>query len=98
MRFGLVNAAKKDPRPASMQGPRRQRERLLRLEGSSGLSPPARGHGAGSCSLGLHPFERDLRQPAHGVRTSPQWAYHRPQRRRPADAREWAQSPAEAVV
>ena len=37
------------------------------------------------------PFERDLRQPAHGARTSRQWAYHRPQARRPADAREWAQ-------
>ena len=29
--------------------------------------------------------------PAHGARTSRQWAYHRPQARRPADAREWAQ-------
>src|SRR5215217_5186176 len=38
------------PRPSSLPRPRRQPERLLRLEGPPGLPPPARGHGAaGAC-------------------------------------------------
>ena len=41
MRFRLIDAAKRISRPASMQGPRRQCERIPRLEGAPGLPPTA---------------------------------------------------------
>ena len=82
MRFRLIDAAKKDfpvqrlckvldvsasGYVAWKERPacRRQRDDMVLLA----LYP-----------LGLHPFQRDLRQPAHGARTAPQWrAYHRSQ-------------------
>ncbi|CAA9263495.1 MAG: Mobile element protein, partial [uncultured Acetobacteraceae bacterium] len=87
------------PRPSSLPRPRRQPERLLRLEGPPGLPPPARGHGAaGACPIGVRAVQRHLRQPADGAGAAGQ----RPLGRAPPDgtpdARERPQGSAEAAV
>jgi putative transposase len=100
MRFRLIDAAKEEfPLPEPVQGPRGEPKRLLRRAEPPRVSAPARRPGAACpCPLGRPALERDLRQPAHDART----AGHRPRRRPPsdgpADARERAQSPAEASL
>jgi transposase InsO family protein len=79
--------------------PRRQPERLFRLEGSPGLPPSTRGYGAaGVCPVGLCPVARHLWQSTDDAGAARQRPRGRPPTDGPPDARERPQGPAEAAV
>jgi transposase InsO family protein len=81
MSFAFIDAEKAASRYAHVPSSRRQPERVLCVEGPTGQSAPARGHGLPVAhSHSLPAVERHLRQPTHASRSGRGRPQDRPHR------------------